>query len=504
MGYNYQTNIVCLEWTQYYAYLCMVIIMKKYSRIFLVVIIVLFCEGVFAATQSQPELGDPYSEVLPIKQEDVIGFSSYRRLQKYNYINNDPLVSSYINYIGNLLSRNLMDDMRAYRFFIVQSNDINAFALPGGFIGINVGLIKLTENEAQLASVVAHEIAHVKLRHTAEMIANSNVNSIPMWIGIFAGIFSGNAKASMAAIQAGIGMSAQKNVNLVRSNEVEADNLGLEILSNANFKTDEMAKLFKLMEISTGDIQKNLSYLSTHPMYENRIANIKSSAKNDNSQIKNSTNDFLYIKNIMETLTTADINNSIKNIKNKNIFSAHKLSLLYLRKSDYKEAYKTLIPYYKKSPDNLYITILFAKTLVGLNQVDESINVLNKLKNIHPLNKTVPLLLSEILIEHNIKIDYAEKLLQPLESHYILNPNYYRLMSKLYSKKNSIFKSNIYLSEYYVLLDNIDLSIDVLSNAINSNKTSPLEKRRLDEKKTSIICRYRRPLEPIFGEKTCN
>ncbi len=482
----------------------MVVIMKKYSRIFLVVIIVLFCKNVLSATQSQPELGDPYSEVLPIKQEDIIGFSSYRRLQKYNYINNNPLVSSYINYIGNLLSRNLMDDMRDYRFFIVQSNEINAFALPGGFIGINIGLIKLAENEAQLASVMAHEIAHVKLRHTAEMIANSNVNSIPMWIGIFAGIFSGNAKASMAAIQAGIGISAQQNVNLVRSNEVEADNLGLEILSNANFKTSEMAKLFNLMEMSTGDIQRSLSYLSTHPMYENRIANIKSSAKHDNSQIENSTNDFLYIKNIMEVLTLSDINNSIRNIKNKNILSSHKLGLLYLRKSDYKKAYETLIPYYKTNSDNLYISILFARTLAGLNEIDESINVLNKLKNIHPLNKTVPLLLSETLIENNIRTDYAEKLLKPLENHYRLNPNYYRLMSKLYAEKNSIFKSNIYLSEYYVLLDNIDLSIDVLSNAINSNKTSSSEKIRLGEKRTALICRYKRPLEPIFGEKTCN
>ena len=482
----------------------MVVTMKKYSRFFLVVIIILFCEDVLSVTQSQPELGDPYSEILPIKQEDIIGFSSYRRLQKHNYINNNPLVSSYINYIGNLLSRNLMDDKRTYSFFIVQSNDINAFALPGGFIGINVGLIKLTENEAQLASVMAHEIAHVKLRHTAEMIANASVNNIPMWIGIFAGIFSGNAKASMAAIQAGIGMSAQQNINLIRSNEVEADNLGLEILSNANFKTNEMATLFSLMQNSTGDIQRNLSYLSTHPMYENRIANIKSSAKNNSSQIKNSTNDFLYIKNIMEVLTISDINRTIKNIKHKDILSAHKLSLLHLRKSDYKKSYEILMPYYKKNSDNLYISILYAKTLAGLNEIDESINVLNKLKNLHPLNKTVPLLLSEALIENNIKIDYAEKLLKPLEGHYRLNPNYYRLMSKLYSEKNSIFKSSIYLSEYYVLLDNIELSIDVLSNAINSNKTSSSEKRRLKEKKTALICTYKRPLEPIFGKKTCN
>ena len=78
---------------------------------------------------------------------------------------------------------------------------MNAFAVPGGYIGLNAGLITLTENEAQLAGVIAHELAHVVLRHSAEMMARSNVNSIPMWIGIFAGILAGQTEASIASIK---------------------------------------------------------------------------------------------------------------------------------------------------------------------------------------------------------------------------------------------------------------------------------------------------------------
>ena len=131
-------------------------------------------------------------------------------------------------------TRNLLDQDRQYNFFVVKSNQINAFAVPGGYIGLNSGLIKLTKNEAQLAGVVSHEIAHIKLRHSAEMIASSRSNSIPMWVGIISGLFAGNAQASMAAIKAGIGLSSQMNINLVRSNEIDADNYAIEIMQRSN------------------------------------------------------------------------------------------------------------------------------------------------------------------------------------------------------------------------------------------------------------------------------
>ena len=144
----------------------MLVIIKKYTTSFLLSIgLICLITLPTHSTDQIPELGDPYSQSLPLKQEDIIGISTYRRLQKYGYINNDPLVISYINYLGNSLSRSTMDITRKYQFFVVQSDQINAFAVTGGYIGLNIGLILLSENEAQLAGVVAHEIAHIKLRH---------------------------------------------------------------------------------------------------------------------------------------------------------------------------------------------------------------------------------------------------------------------------------------------------------------------------------------------------
>ena len=475
---------------------------KKYSTFFLLLILLSTAE--ISAQERAPELGDPYSTVLSLKNEELIGLSSFRRLQKFNYIINDPLISSYINYLGNLLSRNLLDGDRRYTFFVVNSEQINAFAIPGGYIGLNAGLILLTENEAQLASVVAHEISHVKLRHTAEMMANSRRNSIPLWIGIFAGIFSGNPEASVAALQAGIGFSSQKNINLIRSNEVEADTLGLQILESSEFNTSEMAKLFELMQNAKGDVQKNLAYLSTHPMFEERISNSQNRSSASNNKMINSSQDFSYIKNIIEVSLTLDINQAIKNTKSSDILSRHKKALLYQKKSGFDKSLKILKKDLENEPTNLYIASAYIDGLLGVNKIDEAINELNYLKKLSPLNKIYPYKLASIYADYGKGSAVLAKSVENNKDFYNLNPDFHRMMSKIYLLENNKYQGSLYLSNYYVLIDNIKMSLDVLSDASKSSLVSKTEKKRLLNKRSEILCKYNRPLEPIFGEKTCN
>ena len=481
----------------------MLFVIKKYSRIFLM-IIVFISNPSKVLSDPLPQLGDPYSEVLPISNEEIIGFMSYQSLQNGNYIINDPLVVSYINYLGNLLSRNLLDEKRKYKFFIVDTDDINAFALPGGYIGINSGLVLLSKNEAQLASVLAHEISHVNLRHIAEMLASSTSNSIPMWIGILAGMFTGNAQASMAAIQAGLGISMQQNINLIRSNEVEADNLAIEIIKSSPFKTSAFSDFFGEMMNATGDVQRSLSYLSTHPMFEERIANIKNRTNINNSKIINTTDDYKFIKNILYVKYVKDINRQIKNIKSDSVINKHRIGLLYNKKSDYEKSINVIKDEYLVNSGNIYITVLYADNLLNLGKVDEAIITLEKLSTLHPLNKNLPLIISEIMVDNNQNPTRAVKLLSSVSKSHSLNPIFYRTLSKAFSLNNDIFNSNINLAEYYVIIGNYRLAIEVLQNASRSNKLSAAQLTTLNDKKRRILCTYNRPLEPIFGEKTCN
>ena len=481
----------------------MLIIMKKYSRIIFLVNILLLLDPGVTFSAEPPKLGDPLSQSMSLKTENIIGLSSYKRLQKHNHINNNPLVNAYINYLGNKLTRSIMDDNRSYTFFIVQSDQVNAFAIPGGYIGLNSGLISLTENEAQLAGVVAHEISHVTLRHSAEMIKNMSANNIPMWVGIMAGIFSGNAKASMAAMRLGIGQSSQLNINLIRENEIEADDYGIEIMTRSNYDLSEMSRFFKIMNNASGEIQRDLAYLSTHPMYENRISHIQNKSKLQDRPITNSTDDYFFVKTILDVDSISDISYSLKNITGNKILDNYKRALLYYKKSDYSSAEKEIYPAYNTDPNNIYITILYAKVLAEKGNIDDSLTVLNNIKNIYPHNTIISFTISEILIENNFNLQYASKLMKPIEDTYKLNPDYLRLASKLYTLSNNNFKSSLFLSDYYVLLGSVDLAIEVIENSLRSKEISNTQRKILSSKKQRIICENPQRLEPIFGEKDC-
>ena len=145
-----------------------------FKFIFLIITIIFIYEAESNQENPSPLLGDSLNKTITLTDEERIGGNIYKNLQKSNYIINDILVSDYISYLGNKLSRNISKD-RNYVFFVTKSESVNAFAVPGGYIGLNAGLITLTENEAQLAGVVAHELAHVVLRHSAETVSYTHL-----------------------------------------------------------------------------------------------------------------------------------------------------------------------------------------------------------------------------------------------------------------------------------------------------------------------------------------
>ena len=176
---------------------------------------------------------------------------------------------------------------------------------------------------------------------------------------------------------------------------------------------------------------------------------------------------------------------------------------MYYKKSDYKKAQKEIMQIYNANSNNLYIAILYAKILADQHKFDEGLSVLNKIENICPHNTIISFTISEILIENNLNLSYAEKLVMSLKDYYKMNPDFLRLASKLHTLRNNKYEAALSLSQYYELLDNIDLAIEVLDNSIRSEKMNAAQKRILLSKKNRIICDNPRRLEPIFGEKDC-
>ena len=470
---------------------------------FIFLIITIFFLSMASSNQENPSpvLGDSLNKTITLNDEKRIGGNIYKNLQKSNYIVNNILVSDYVSYLGNKLSRNISKD-RNYVFFVTKSESINAFAVPGGYIGLNAGLITLTENEAQLAGVVAHELAHVVLRHSAEMMANSSLNSIPMWIGIFAGMLAGQTEASIASIKSGIGLSVQNNINLIRENEIEADAFAARLILKSNYDLGEMANFFRLMQGDSNNQSNINEYFMTHPLYSNRISNIKNQGKYQTDPIINSTEDYLYIKNILRT-SNFNTDQTI-NINTVDPVQSHQLALIEYSRGNLSKAKSILEKSYHRDKFNIYIASLMSDILWTMGEKKEAKNILDNILKVYPDNNAITFQLLKYNVKDSVMLDQSMKKLNEILEDNKNNPVAYKLLAEGYEKIQEKYNSRLALINVYNIKGNIPMAFRFIDDGLTSNELNELQKQNLKNIRTAILCDGNPPLEPIFGNKTCD
>jgi len=227
--------------------------------------------------QNLPDMGEPADSALSPAEEHALGAQFMRQIRAQLPLIKDVQLNEYIQDLGNrLVIASGKTEAKNFSFFIIDDPEINAFAIPGGYVGINSGLVDAMLREEQLASVIAHEVAHVTQRHHARAFATGNRATLSTAAAVLAAILIGQAspQAGSAALAAGLAASQQSAINFTRSNEVEADRIGIEILSNAQYDPRAMAETFVILrrQNSLNTSQGQLEYLRTHPLDNNRIA----------------------------------------------------------------------------------------------------------------------------------------------------------------------------------------------------------------------------------------
>jgi predicted Zn-dependent protease len=208
--------------------------------------------GLAPATSELPSLGE--NSAFNIARETRLGASVYDRLLAVGLIETNPILDRYINDLGHRLLAGLDIRLREYRFFIMRDDAVNAFALPGGFIGINRGLIAEAQTQHQLASVMAHEIAHVRLMHGMDQMKKGGEVNTATILTMLAGLLLGtvDSQVGSAVLFGGVAAGQQAMVNFTRENEYEADRIGIELMYDANFDTDGMVEFFTIMARLSG------------------------------------------------------------------------------------------------------------------------------------------------------------------------------------------------------------------------------------------------------------
>lgn len=240
-----------------------------------------FTAGAQGDRVNLPDMGGSASGIFAPGEEARYAAEFERYLRSQNLLIEDPLVDSYFSDMGYKLASRSDRAGRPFRFLVIRSPQINAFAAPGGLIGMNAGLILAAESESEVAGVYAHEIAHVTQNHIARGQENIQQVSLPillasLGLAIAAGMAGAGGDAVMAATTIGEGLAVQSMINYTRQMEAEADRVGIGLLSRAGYDPEGMSNFFsKLTRISRAYGQGPPEYLRTHPLSTTRTAEAK-------------------------------------------------------------------------------------------------------------------------------------------------------------------------------------------------------------------------------------
>jgi predicted Zn-dependent protease len=233
-----------------------------------------------------PDIGSPSDAILNKQLEARIGRQVYYSLLNTGTVITDPEIQEYIQAIGmRLVAASDAYDQR-FRFFVINNPVINAFALPGGYIGVHSGLLLATDNESELAGVLAHEISHVTQRHISRAVfansRNSTLSMAGMLGAILVGVVTGSAEVIAGGISATQGAAIEQQIKFTRSNEYEADRVGIGVLADAGFDPMGMPAFFETMGRQTGSLSGSRvpEFLLTHPVSSDRMAEGRARAKN--------------------------------------------------------------------------------------------------------------------------------------------------------------------------------------------------------------------------------
>ena len=223
-----------------------------------------------------PDIASSAESLFTPVEEQRIGRAFMRSIRDSLPIIEDQLLSDYINALGQRLVSKLKTTPQNFYFFLVNQQEINAFAGPAGNIGVNSGLILATESESELAAVLAHEISHITQHHLARAFEDAGNLSIPTAALLLAAILLGATTGAGAGIAAAAGVQAaaiQHQLNFTRADEQEADTMGMKLLAAAGFDPHAMPAFFeRLSQSSRLDENNAPEFLQTHPVTSNRIA----------------------------------------------------------------------------------------------------------------------------------------------------------------------------------------------------------------------------------------
>ncbi len=366
-----------------------------------------------------PTMGE--SGVIPVGQEYMMGrvwLMSYRRQVPAL---EDPLMQDYLETLLFKLAETSELQDRRLVLITVEASSINAFAVPGGVVGVHSGLVQKAQSEAQLASVLTHELAHVSQRHWSRSVEAAQRSQIPSLLGLLGGmvaVVAGAGDAGIATI-AGTQAAAQQNrLRFSRVHEREADRVGIQNLSRAGLDPNGAANMFEVMQAETRSYSRPPEFLMTHPLTETRIADARNRARQYPRNVFDDNPDFQLMRMRVQasSFRTDDEAEAWfrKRLKRKGRNAEaqqYGLVLVLTRQRKFAEAMELLEPLRSYRPDNLPYLLAEADIHIESGEFDDALSLLGRQWMLMPGNYPLTMAVSKAHLRAG-RYTEAEKILQ--------------------------------------------------------------------------------------------
>lgn len=456
-----------------------------------------------------PVLGDSSAGLMTPAEEYALGQAWLRSYR--NSVNqlDDPLVFEYFENLLYELASHSKLEKKDLTLVIVDNPTINAFAVPGGVVGIHTGLILNAQNQAQIASVVSHELAHLSQRHFARSVEAARESSITNILALLAGIAiaaaSNNSDAIPAVITTSQALALDSQLRYSRLHEREADRIGMQTMVEAGYDATAAADMFRVMQNTYRLYGQGLpEFLLTHPITESRISDAENRARLTNKDGITNTLDYAIIRSKIEfedlinkRVTTNDIAKHFRQkfetaqkLKTSQTDIITKESARYAyamalnANKQWKKARKTLNPLLQQVPGRIAYSLLDIEIDITAKNNQLAEKRLRDLYSITPNNYAISMQLAETLID-NQKPEAASKVLQALASTRPYQEDIWYLLAESQGLAKNILGLHQSRAEFFILRGNLTQARNHLGFALNiagnQFKTSAKIKERIKQ-----------------------
>jgi predicted Zn-dependent protease len=427
-------------------------------------------------TLDLPDIGESTGTLLSPEFERRLGQAFLNQIRRQTDVINDPEVETYIQSIGYRLVAQSDNSSQLFTFFVIDDPQINAFAAPGGIVGINTGTITHSETESELAGVIAHEIAHVTQRHMARSAEMTQKMSIPMIAAMLGAILiaTQNPDAGAAAIAAVQGGALQAQINFTRGNEEEADRIGMQLLDRAEFNPFGMPSFFTKLQRNSVYMANAPEFLRTHPLTVNRISDTQARAENVTKRPFNESRTYQFIRTKLLVRTFKTPADAIKHFESllsqsqrDDVPLKYGLALAHMENRDFARAETMLDDLIKNDQENLSLQLARADLEVRQASYDEAVVIYADMLNIYPDYRPLILSYANTLLTAKRPAE-ARAVLEGFAKYNTPDITYYNYLTRAEAESGRPIEAGMANAEYYFLTGETRVAIEQLRSLLRS------------------------------------